>query len=115
MGFLDFLIDIFTPAANVIICCHPPISILDYWNDIVDWASKSIINNKCIIFLRWVNGELIPEVLVLINGNHYVQPGKRIIATKEDLYKMCEAGIITEAKLEALLRGEKILTVINPK
>lgn len=115
MGFLDFLIDIITPAANVIICCHPQISILDYWNDIVDWASESIINNKCIIFLRWVNGELIPRVLGLINGKPYVQTGKRIIASKEDLYKMCEAGIITKPELEALLRGEEISTVINPK
>lgn len=109
MGFLDFLIDIITPAPTGIIYNPPQISILDYWNDIVDWASESI-KNKCIIFLRWVNGELIPRVLGLINGKPYEEPGKRKIASEKDLYKMYEAGIITKQELEALLRGEEIYT-----
>lgn len=114
MGFLDFLIDIITPAPTGIIYNPPQISILDYWNEIVDWASESI-KNKCIIFLRWVNGELIPKIKKLIGLEINEEEGERRPASEEDLYKLYDAGIITKPELEALLRGEEISTVIDPK
>lgn len=88
------------------------------WNDMVDWATEVINYNslqKGRLFIRYHDGYLIPRILGIKDEQVVAFDGERVAMTKEDIEALSEAGIITKPELEALLRGENISTVINPK
>ena len=88
------------------------------WNNIVDWATKVVrykSMQKGLLIIKYCDGYLIPCIFGIVDGQYVVFDGERIAMTKEDIETLSEAGIITKPELEALLRGEEISTVINPK
>lgn len=86
--------------------------IITYWNEIVDWAKDVLdkIFQRGRLFLRWVNGDLIPTIKGIFNGKGKNQPGPIKPATREDLWKLYEEGVITYNELQILLEGGEIST-----
>ena len=94
------------------------ITCIDMWNDMVDWATEVINYNslqKGRLFIRYHDGYLIPRILGIKDELAVAFDGRRMEMTKEDIKTLSESGVITKQELEALLRGEEISIVINPK
>lgn len=88
------------------------------WNNIVDWTTEVVRYNslqKGLLSIKYCDGYLIPRIIGIVDEQCVAFDGERIEMTKEDIETLSEAGIITKPELEALLRGEEISTVINPK
>jgi hypothetical protein len=86
--------------------------IVTYWNEIVDWA-KDVLDNifqRGRLFLRWVDDTLIPTIKGIFNGKGGNKPGPTKPATREDLWKLYEEGVITYDELQILLDGGEIST-----
>lgn len=85
-------------------------AIITYWNEIIDWATNLLDNlfQRGKLFLRWVNGSLIPKVKGIFNGRAETQEGKRKPATEEDIRKLYEEDVITYQEMLDLLAGKEI-------
>lgn len=96
----------------------PIFIIMDKWNNMVDWATDVVKSNSLrgtLFLIRYHDGYLIPRILGIKDELAVAFDGRRMEMTKEDIKTLSESGVITKQELEALLRGEEISTVINPK
>ena len=85
-------------------------AIIAYWNEIVNWATNLLDNlfQRGKLFLRWVDGYLIPKVTGLLNGKAETEIGKPQPATEDEIRQLYKEGVITYAEMLDLLAGKEI-------
>lgn len=86
-------------------------AIITYWDEIVNWARDIFesIFSRGKMFLKWVSGYLKSWISGIDkNGHAGNKPGPIVPATKEEIWKLFEEGIITASERDKLLRGEDI-------